>query len=574
MRKSILTLSALGFFIQVWAQNNFSFVGAGKEVDPYHYTVVKRAEFKQAAVSSAHPLASMVGAAVMKRGGNAFDAAIATQLVLAVVYPNAGNIGGGGFLLARKPNGELIGIDYREAAPEKANRDMYLDKAGNAQLNLSQSGHLASGIPGTIAGLFATLPYAKLKIEQLIQPAIDIATLGYVLTEKEAASLNGIRDAITKFSTQPTAFVRTEKWKVGDTLVQKELAATLERIKQNGARGFYEGRTAELIVAEMQRGNGIISFNDLKNYTAKLRKPINFKYRNHEIISFAPPSSGGILLAQMFKMIEKYPVSKFGFQTTKSVQLMIEAERRAYADRAEHLGDPDYWKVPVKTLTSDAYIAKRMSDYDPNKAGVSSNIKAGEIKESEETTHLSVADAQGNMVSVTTTLNGSYGSKTVVGGAGFLLNNEMDDFSVKPGVANMYGAIGGEANAIQPGKRMLSSMTPTLVLKDNKPYVVIGTPGGTTIPTSVYQAIVNIIDHDMSVGDAIDKPKFHHQWFPDNVTIEQDFNAETKKELEKMGYKFVERKGGWCKIEGIRVLPNKRKETAADRRGDDSVAGF
>jgi gamma-glutamyltranspeptidase / glutathione hydrolase len=573
MRKSLLSLSTFLLGFQLIAQNQFSFVGAGKEVDPYHYTVVKRAEFKQAAVSSAHPLASLVGAAIMKKGGNAFDAAIATQLVLAVVYPNAGNIGGGGFLLARKPNGELIGIDYREAAPEKANRDMYLDKAGNAQMNLSQSGHLASGIPGTIAGLFATMPYAKLKFEQLIQPAIDIAAKGYLLTEKEAASLNSIREAIAKFSTQPTPFVRAEKWKVGDTLVQKELAATLERIQQNGARGFYEGKTAELIVSEMQRGNGIISMTDLKNYTAKLRKPISFTYRNHEVISFAPPSSGGILLAQMLKMIEKYPVSKFGFQTTKSVQLMIEAERRAYADRAEHLGDPDYWKVPVKTLTNDAYIAKRMSDYDPNKASVSSNIKAGEIKESEETTHLSVADAQGNMVSVTTTLNGSYGSKTVVGGAGFLLNNEMDDFSVKPGVANMYGAVGGEANAIQPGKRMLSSMTPTLVLKDNKPYIVIGTPGGTTIPTSVYQAIVNVIDHNMSVGDAIDKPKFHHQWQPDLVRVEADFDLNVKKELEKMGYKMQEYRS-WCRIEGIRILPNKRKETAADKRGDDSVAGF
>ncbi|MEN9599413.1 MAG: gamma-glutamyltransferase [Bacteroidota bacterium] len=573
MRKSILSLCVVAFGIHVHAQSNFSFVGAGKEVDPFHYTVVKRAEFKQAAVSSAHPLASMVGAAIMKRGGNAFDAAIATQLVLAVVYPNAGNIGGGGFLLARKQDGELIGIDYRESAPEKATRDMYLDKAGNAQLTLSQNGDLASGIPGTVAGLFATMPYAKLKFEQLIQPAIDLAAHGYLLTEKEASSINSVREAITKNSTQPTAFVTPIKWKVGDTLVQKELAATLERIKEQGARGFYEGKTAELIVAEMQRGNGIISLNDLKNYTAKLRKPINFKYRNHEVISFAPPSSGGILLAQMLKMIEKYPVAKYGFQTTESVHLMVEAERRAYADRAEHMGDPDYWKVPVKTLISDAYIAERMRDYDPIKATSSTLIKAGQIKESEETTHLSIVDAQGNMVSVTTTLNGSYGSRTVVGGAGFLLNNEMDDFSIKPGVANMYGAVGGDANAIQPGKRMLSSMTPTLVLKDNKPYIVIGTPGGTTIPTSVYQAIVNVIDHNMTIGDAIDKPKFHHQWTPDIIMIENDFNPSTKKDLEKRGYKFIER-GSIGRTEGIRILPNKRKEVAADKRGDDSVAGF
>ncbi len=550
-----------------------SIVGSDKEVNPYQYTVVKRGEFKQAAVSSAHPLASMIGAAIMKRGGNAFDAAIATQLALAVVYPNAGNIGGGGFLLGRKTNGELIGIDYREASPEKSSRDMYLDQQGNPQLNLSQAGHLASGIPGTIAGLFATHAYAKLPFEVLIQPAIDLASMGYVLTEKEASSFNSVKEFIAKNSTTPTVFDRAIRWKVGDTLVQKELAQTLIRIQQNGAMGFYDGKTAELIVAEMQRGKGIITLNDLKSYTAKLRNPIIFNYRDHEIISFAPPSSGGVLLAQMMKMIEKYPVNKMGFQTPNSVQLMIEAERRAYADRAEYLGDPDYWKVPLKTLVSNAYIQERMKDYDPNKAGTSTAIKAGIIKETEETTHLSILDALGNMVSVTTTLNGSYGSRVVVGGAGFLLNNEMDDFSVKPGVANMYGAVGGEANAIQPGKRMLSSMTPTLVMKDKKPYLTIGTPGGTTIPTSVYQALVNIIDFNMVVGDAIDAAKFHHQWLPDEVFVEKDFNLSTKLALQKMGYRITER-GGIGRTEGIRILPNKRKEAAADKRGDDSVAGF
>lgn len=573
MKKIIVFCYCLVTLSLLYGQSSFSIVGPGKAVNPYSYTVVKRAEYKQAAVSSAHPLASMVGAEVMKRGGNAFDAAIATQLVLAVVYPNAGNIGGGGFLLARKTNGELIGIDYREAAPEKANRDMYLDKNGNPQMNLSLAGHLASGIPGTIAGLFATLTYAKLSFEKLIQPAIDIASNGYVLTEKEAASLNSVKESITKNSTEPTVLVNSTKWKVGDTLVQKDLAATLKRIQKDGAQGFYSGKTAELIVAEMQRGNGIITLNDLKNYTAKLRNPLSFYYKGHEIISFAPPSSGGLLLAQMFKMIEKYPMTKFGFQSTKSVQLMIEAERRAYADRAEFMGDPDFFKVPVKTLMSDAYINQRMSDYNPEKAGVSVNVKAGIIKESEQTTHLSVVDPAGNMVSVTTTLNNGYGNRTVVGGAGFLLNNEMDDFSVKPGVPNMYGAIGGEANSIQPGKRMLSSMTPTLVMKDKKPYIVIGTPGGTTIPTSVYQAIVNVIDFNMNVGDAIDVPKFHHQWLPDEVMVEPDFNTSTKEQLQKMGYKITVR-GAIGRTEGIRFLPNKRREVAADKRGDDSVAGF
>lgn len=573
MRKYALFVLAIGCQLLVQAQPVASIVGAGKAIDPYKYIVVKKADYSKASVSSAHPLASLVGAAIMKEGGNAFDAAIATQLALAVVYPGAGNIGGGGFLLGRKSDGELIGIDYREAAPEKATRDMYLDKNGNMQPTLSLAGHLASGIPGTVAGLFATLPYAKLPIRQLIQPAIDLAEKGFAISEREASSLNGTRDAFVKNSTRPTALVKEGKWKVGDTLVQKELAATLRRIQKDGAMGFYGGETAKLIVEEMNRGNGIIGLDDLKNYTAKLRNPLEFEYRGHQVISFAPPSSGGLLIAEMLKMIEKYPVGSYGFQSTRSVQLMVEAERRAYADRAEHMGDPDFYKVPVKTLMSEAYAALRMSDYDPNKPSVSTTIKAGVAKESEETTHLSVMDAAGNMVAVTTTLNGGYGSRTVVGGAGFLLNNEMDDFSAKPGVPNMYGAYGGEANSIVPGKRMLSSMTPTLLLKNNKPYVVIGTPGGTTIPTSVYQAIVNLVDFNMNADDAVNKPKFHHQWLPDEVSVERDFDAETKKQLQAMGYKIVER-GGIGRTEAIRVLSNGKRETVADKRGDDSVAGF
>ncbi len=572
MRKMAFCLLVCCSQYNLPAQSVPSIVGAGKSIDPYKYSIVKKGDFAKASVSSAHPLASMVGAAIMKKGGNAFDAAIATQLVLAVVYPNAGNIGGGGFLLGRQKTGELIGIDYREAAPAKATRDMYLDKNGNPQSSLSLSGHLASGVPGTVAGLFATLPYAHFSFNKLIQPAIDIAEFGFVVTERQAASLNGVRDAIVKQSTRPTALTREGKWKAGDTLVQKELAATLKRIQKDGAKGFYEGETARLLEEEMQRGNGIITREDMKNYTAKFRTPLEFDYRSHHIIGFSPPSSGGILLAQMLKMIEKYPVDSFGFQTSRSVQLMVEAARRAYADRAEHLGDPDYWKVPIKALTSDSYLAQRMSDYTPDKAGSSKMVKAGMIKESDQTTHISIMDAEGNMVSVTTTLNGGYGSKTVVGGAGFLLNNEMDDFSAKPGTPNMFGAIGGEANSIQPGKRMLSSMTPTLVLKNKKPYLVIGTPGGTTIPTSVYQGIVNVIDFRMNAYDAINKPKFHHQWLPDEVWIEKEFSAEAKKQLEAMGYTVVV-KSPWSATEAIRIIKGK-KETAADIRGNDSVAGY
>jgi gamma-glutamyltranspeptidase/glutathione hydrolase len=494
-------------------------------------------------------------------------------LALAVVYPGAGNLGGGGFMLARKSNKELVGIDYREAAPSKANRDMYLDKNGQAITNLSMLGHLASGIPGTVAGLFATMEHARLPFQVLIQPAIDLADYGFVITEKEANGLNGIRESILKNSTRPTAFVKGEKWKAGDTLVQKELAGTLRRMQKNGAAGFYEGETAQLIVEEMKRGNGIISLDDLSNYTAKLRKPLEFKYRDHHVISFAPPSSGGLLIGQMLKMIEKFPMKEMGFQTPKSVQLMIEVERRAYADRAAHMGDPDFYPVPVTTMLSDTYLKQRMADYVPDKAGSSSSVKAGAIKESEQTTHISVMDKQGNMVAVTTTLNGGYGSRTVVGGAGFLLNNEMDDFSVKPGVPNMYGAVGGEANAIMPGKRMLSSMTPTLLLKNDRPFLVVGTPGGTTIPTSVFQAIVNIVDFDMTPDDAINKPKFHHQWLPDEVAVERDFDVNTKKALQQMGYKITER-AAIGRTEAILINKLGKRETAADKRGDDSVAGF
>jgi len=557
-------------FTKVVAQEHI--VGPGKEINPYSYSSSKDAVFTKASVVSAHPLASMVGAAVMKKGGNAFDAMIATQLTLAVVYPGAGNLGGGGFLLARKADGQLLALDYREKAPSKASRDMYLDKDGNAQTNLSQNGHMSSGVPGTVAGLFATIPYAKLSFKELIQPAIDLAEFGYVITASEANSFNEDRDEFIKYNTQSLAFVKEQPWKAGDTLIQKELAATLKRIRDNGAKGFYEGETADLIVAEMKRGNGLVSFEDLKNYEAKQRTPLTFKYKGYDIVSFPPPSSGGILLEQMLKMIQQYPVSTYGFQSPKTVQLMTEAERRAYADRAEFMGDPDYWKVPLKTLTSDVYLAARMKDYVPGKAGKSDEVKAGIIKESEETTHISIMDSKGNMVAVTTTLNNHYGSKTVVGGAGFLLNDEMDDFSIKPGVPNMYGAIGGEANAIAPGKRMLSSMTPSLVLKSNQPYVVLGTPGGTTIPTSVFQTIVNIVDFKMNADDAVNKPKFHHQWLPDLIYTEQNFPEATAKALEEMGYK-IDRRGNIGRTEVIRMV-NGKLESAADKRGDDSVAGF
>jgi len=543
------------------------------QVTAFQYSSIKKSTGKNGAVVSAHPLASQAGLLMLKKGGNAFDAAIATQWALAVVYPGAGNIGGGGFMVATLKNQKPIALDYRETAPASASRDMYLDAEGNAVSEKSLYGHLSAGVPGTVAGLFASHQFAKLPMEVLIQPAIDLAEKGFVITEREARALNSSRDAFEKYNTQIPVLVKTDGWKKGDTLVQTDLANTLKRIRHNGQKGFYEGTTAQLIVDEMKRGNGLISLEDLKNYKAKFREAQLCNYRGYSIIGMPMPSSGGLLLTQMLKMTEPYPIGKMGFQTAASVQLMVEIERRAYADRAKYMGDADFYKVPVAELSDGAYLKNRMKDYEPGKAGSSKITVEGIVPgyESEETTHLSVIDNQGNAVSVTTTLNNNYGSKTVVAGAGFLLNDEMDDFSAKPGSPNLFGAVGGKANAIEPGKRMLSSMAPTIVLKNNKPFLVVGTPGGTTIPTSVFQTIVNIIDFKMSTDDAVNQPKFHHQWLPDEVFVEKKFSPQTWQQLQKMGYKITDR-GQIGRTEVIQVLTNGRFEAVADQRGDDSAA--
>lgn len=543
--------------------------------NPYQYSTQKTITCSNGAVVSAHPLASKIGVEILKMGGNAIDAAIATQLALAVVYPQAGNLGGGGFFVARLANAELVSIDYREMAPGKAHRDMYIDADGTARTDKSQNGQLSSGVPGTVAGLFACYKYAKLPFEKLIQPAIDLAEKGFAISEREAKALNGLQDELKQFNSVMPVFVKNIPWVAGDTLIQTDLANTLKRIRDNGAAGFYEGETARLIVEEMKRGDGIVSLDDLINYTAKKREPHSFDYKGYKIVSMPMPSSGGLLLNQMMKMIEGRNIGAMGFQSVQAVQLMTEVERRAFADRGEYMGDADFYKVPVKALTSEKYLEDRMKDYDPSKAGISSTIKPGQASmyESEETTHFSVIDKDGNAVAVTTTLNDSYGSKTVVGGAGFFLNDEMDDFSIKPGVPNMYGAIGGDANAIVPGKRMLSSMTPTIVLKDNKPYIVVGTPGGTTIPTSVFQTIVNIIEFGMSTEDAVWKPKFHHQWLPDSLDIEKGFSQEVSDALQKMGYN-IKQLNGIGRTEVIRVLLNGKFEAVADNRGGDDAEGW
>ncbi len=546
------------------------FTGFGQVVAKY--SIQKNITCQNAAVVAAHPLASQEGIAILKQGGNAFDAAIAMQLVLSVVYPQAGNIGGGGFMVAHLKNGKNIAIDYREKAPIKAGRDMYLDAKGEPIKLLSEDGHLSAGVPGTIAGLFAALKYARLPFEKLIEPAIRLAENGFAITDREARSLNSVSKKMLQNNTEPVAFVKDKPWVAGDILVQKELANTLKRIRNQGQKGFYEGETARLIIAEKARGKGIISLEDLKNYKAVERIAMEFDYKKYHVITMPLPSSGGIILQQMLKMIEEKNIRAMKFQTASSVQLMIEIERRAFADRGEFLGDPDFVKVPVKTLVSAPYLKEKMKDFESGKAGNSKTTKPGIIHESEETTHFSIIDNQGNAVSVTTTLNDSYGSKTVVAGAGFILNDEMDDFSIKPGVPNMYGAIGNEKNAIAPGKRMLSSMTPTIVLKNNKPFIVVGTPGGTTIPTCVFQSLVNIIDFGMDANDAVNKPKFHHQWTPDTVYVEKDFPVDVTDQLMKMGYNIKPRDQiGRTEL----ILTKKRTITAVgDKRGDDDARGY
>ena len=549
------------------------------QVSHFKYNNTKNITVNKAAVVSAHALASNAGIAVMKKGGNAFDAAIATQLALAVVYPGAGNIGGGGFMVAHTSTGKNIALDYRESAPLKATKDMYLDSAKNPITILSMEGRLASGVPGTVAGLFATLKYAKLPFKTLIAEAISLAEKGFALTKAQAEDFNYSQAVFLRNNKNRVAFVRDVPWKEGDILIQTDLANTLKRIRDKGAKGFYEGETAKLIADEMSSGNGIITENDLKNYKVRERVAMQFPYKNYQIITMPLPSSGGIILQQLFKMTAQKKLASYPFQSKESVQLIVEAERRAFADRAEFMGDEDFVKVPVKTLVSDNYLKNRMADYVEGKAGDSKTINPGQIKESEETTHISITDAEGNAVAVTTTLNDHFGSKTIISGAGFVMNNEMDDFSVKPGVPNMYGAIGNDKNGIAPGKRMLSSMTPTIVLKNNKPYIVVGTPGGTTIPTSVFQSIVNIVDYKMSADDAVNKPKFHHQWQPDVIYVEKDFDKTLQEDLKKIGYKIINR-GAIGRTELITITGNKKEKNkviinaVADKRGDDDARGY
>ena len=530
---------------------------------------------ENAMVVSAREEASKIGIKILKKGGNAFDAMMATELALAVSYPSAGNIGGGGFMVYRMSDGTIGALDYRERAPIKSSRDMYLDDNGNIIEGLSMIGALSIGVPGTIAGIFeAHERFGKLEIEEIISPVIDLAKNGFVITENQQMRINENRKYFQLANKSKILF--DDNFKKNDTIRNHKLAATLERIMVNGKNEFYHGETAKKLVEFINQNGGIISLEDLKIYKPIWRDPITFNYDGLKIISMSPPSSGGICINQIMTMIEPYNLKSFGHNSINYIKLLVEAERRSFADRSHFLGDPDFISIPTKMLTNKDYLENRMVDFSFEEPTDSNKIGYGDIliPEANETTHYSIVDQFGNAIAVTTTLNGTFGSKLFADELGFFLNNEMDDFSSKPGFPNMYGLIGGEANKIEPKKRMLSSMSPTIVEKDGELYMTLGTPGGSTIITSVVQTILNVHEFEMTMNEAVNSPRFHHQWKPDSIRIELDyFDRDVIEALLKSGYRLND-KGTIGRVDGILIRDDKMLEGGADKRGDDTALGF
>lgn len=529
-------------------------------------------------VTSRSQIASDVGIEILQQGGNAVDAAVAVGFALAVTYPSAGNIGGGGFMVIRLEDGTVVTQDHREKAPGAAFPDMFLDDAGNVDRRKSLYSAQAAGVPGSVAGMLDALErYGSLSREAVMAPAIRLAEQGFPLTQDLAEDFERVLGSMRNYPASMAVFSNNaQPWRAGDQWIQTDLAETLKRIARDGRDGFYRGPVADMLVAEMQRLDGMINHDDLAAYNVEWREPIHGNYRGYDVWSMPPPSSGGALVVQMLNMLESYDVGAMGWGSAETVHLMIEAQRRAYADRAEHMGDPDFYPVPLAMLTNKDYATQRFLDFDPQRASLSKDIGAGFWPaESTETTHYSVMDKNGVSVAVTTTLNLGFGNRIVVPGAGFLLNNEMDDFSAKPNEPNAYGLLGDEANKIEPGKRMLSSMTPTIVTRDGVPVLVTGSPGGSTIINTVFQVLLNVVDHGMSVEEAVAKPRFHHQWMPNIVRMEPGaFAGGALETLQGMGHTELVPGGFAIGDANSILLKDGVMHATSDPRNDGGAAAY